>query len=180
MTQPTTRAARAKRKGKPSGRATFEPTPEQRTTVELHAAFGTPHEDICLNIKKVNGQPISLPTLYKRFKNELASGSTRAVAKAAGKLYTLAMGGNITALVFYLKTRGGWRESEQPVRIPLPADGGLTAQGMTIIQAVAAGKLPVNQGAALLTGLSAVARLKEVDDLTARIEKLEGVSHGKT
>jgi hypothetical protein len=46
------------------------------------------------------------------------------------------------------------------------------------MKAVAAGILAPSQGAQLLTGLGSLARIKEVDQLTARITVLEGKKHG--
>lgn len=67
---------------------------------------------------------------------------------------------------------------EQPVELTLPDAEGLTAQGVAIVQAVAAGILAPGQGAQLLTGLGALARIKEIDELERRITQLEGVKHG--
>ncbi len=67
---------------------------------------------------------------------------------------------------------------EQPVTLALPDGEGITAQGAAIVQAVASGILAPGQGAALLTGLGALARIKEIDELTARITALEGNHHG--
>ena len=66
---------------------------------------------------------------------------------------------------------------EQPVALSLPAGEGLTAQGVAIVEAVAAGTLAPGQGVALLTGLGALARIKEIDELERRIAQLEGVNH---
>ncbi len=66
---------------------------------------------------------------------------------------------------------------EQPVALSLPTSEGLTAQGVAIVQAVAAGTLAPGQGAALLTGLGALARIKEIDELEKRITQLEGVKN---
>lgn len=65
------------------------------------------------------------------------------------------------------------KATEQPVELSLPSGAGLTAQGEAIVQAVAAGALGPSQGAALLTGLGALARLKEIDDLERRLTALE-------
>lgn len=65
---------------------------------------------------------------------------------------------------------------EQPVELPLP-DGDMTAQGVAIVQAVAAGTLAPGQGAALLTGLGALARIKEMDELERRIKQLEDAKY---
>jgi hypothetical protein len=67
---------------------------------------------------------------------------------------------------------------EQPIELELPHDEGMTAQGVAIMKAVAAGILAPSQGAQLLTGLGSLARIKEVDQLTARITVLEGKKHG--
>lgn len=62
---------------------------------------------------------------------------------------------------------------ESMVTLELPAGAGLTEQGQAIVQAVAAGSLAPGQGAALLSGLGSVAKLKEIDELSARITALE-------
>lgn len=66
---------------------------------------------------------------------------------------------------------------EQAITLNLP-NGDMTTQGTAIVQAVAAGTIAPGQGAALLTGLGALARIKEIDELTARIEALEGMNNG--
>ena len=67
---------------------------------------------------------------------------------------------------------------EQPVELVLPNGEGLTAQGMALVEAVAAGILAPSQGASLLSGLGALARIREIDELEQRITKLEEVRHG--
>ncbi|MEC5218396.1 hypothetical protein RCH09_003365 [Actimicrobium sp. GrIS 1.19] len=62
---------------------------------------------------------------------------------------------------------------ESMVTLDLPVGAGLTEQGQAIVQAVAAGTLAPGQGAALLSGLGSVAKLKEIDELSARITALE-------
>ena len=66
---------------------------------------------------------------------------------------------------------------EQPVALSLPTGEGITAQGMAIVQAVASGTIAPGQGAALLTGLGALARIKDIDELEKRILKLEENHH---
>lgn len=55
-----------------------------------------------------------LAARYKR-------GRARAVGAVAQSLITKARGGNITAMIFYLKTQGGWRETD---RLELSSHGG--------------------------------------------------------
>lgn len=70
------------------------------------------------------------------------------------------------------------RPIEQAVALSLPTGEGITAQGVAIVQAVAAGTLAPGQGAQLLTGLGSLARIVEIDELERRITQLEGIKHG--
>ena len=63
------------------------------------------------------------------------------------------------------------------VELPAPVtlDGAsLSDQGRAVVAALVAGSLAPGQAAALLQGLAALAKLVEVDELTRRIEALEG------
>lgn len=62
---------------------------------------------------------------------------------------------------------------ESMVQLQIPEGRGLTEQGQAIVSAVAAGVIAPGQGAALLTGLGSLSRLKEIDELEARILALE-------
>jgi polyhydroxyalkanoate synthesis regulator phasin len=65
------------------------------------------------------------------------------------------------------------KATESTIEVDLPEGASLTEQGEAIVRAVADGTIPPGQAGALLTGLGTVARLKELDELTARIEALE-------
>lgn len=58
-------------------------------------------------------------------------------------------------------------------------EGTLTEQAQAVLAEVSAGRLAPGQGAALLGGIATLARVIEVDELAARIEKLEA-QHGNT
>jgi hypothetical protein len=62
---------------------------------------------------------------------------------------------------------------EAVVQLEIPAGTGLAEQGEAIVQAVANGLIAPGQGAALLSGLGNVAKLKEIEELEARIAALE-------
>lgn len=66
---------------------------------------------------------------------------------------------------------------EQAIAL-LPAGKSLTAQGVAIVEAVAAGILAPGQAAGLLAGLGTLARIKELDELERRITQLEEESNG--
>lgn len=56
------------------------------------------------------------PDLAERYKR----GKARAVGAVAQSLVSKARAGNVTAMIFYLKTQGGWRETVEVV--PAPAE----------------------------------------------------------
>ena len=68
---------------------------------------------------------------------------------------------------------------EQAVELALPDGGTLTAQGRAVLLAVAAGELAPSQGAALLGAIGTLARVTEIDELTARITQLEEKQNAK-
>ena len=61
----------------------------------------------------------------------------------------------------------------------MPAGGTLTAQGRAVLSAVAAGELAPGQGAQLLAAIGSLARVTEIDEMEARLTKLEE-HHAKT
>jgi hypothetical protein len=89
------------------GRRSHKPDPAQRRQVEAMAAYGIPESDI----SRVMG--IDAKTLRKHYRDELDMGETKANAQVAGFLFNAARSGNVTAQIFWLKTRARWRESPQ-------------------------------------------------------------------
>lgn len=87
--------------------AKFKPTKEERKLVEQMCAVGIPRESIGLVIR----DGITRPTLSKHFRRELDTAAVRANAKVGGKLFIEAMNGNVTAMIFWAKTRMGWKET---------------------------------------------------------------------
>jgi hypothetical protein len=69
------------------------------------AAYGIPEPDIA----RVVG--IDPKTLRKYYRDELDMGSTKANAQVAGFLFNSARNGNVTAQIFWLKTRARWKEA---------------------------------------------------------------------
>jgi len=72
--------------------------------VKTLAAVGMQQEHIATKLK------ISVDTLYKHYKEELALGTADANADIAKTLYQQAKSGNTTAMIFWLKTRARWKE----------------------------------------------------------------------
>ncbi len=91
-----------------AGRPEFKATDAQREQVKAMAAYGVPRDDIA----RVIG--CSAPTLAKHFWNELEVAAIEANAKVAQSLFRKAVEGtgkeSVTAAIFWLKCRAGWRD----------------------------------------------------------------------
>jgi hypothetical protein len=91
-------------------RRAHQPDPANRRQVEAMAAYGIPETDI----SRVVG--IDPKTLRKHYRDELDLGETKANAQVAGYLFNAAKSGNVTAQIFWLKTRARWRETPLELR----------------------------------------------------------------
>ena len=89
-------------------RPAFVVTDGMREKVQYLAGLGVPQDDIA---KIVGCAP---KTLRKRFREELDRGVAEANAMVAGYLFNSAKQGNVSAQIFWLKTRGGWQEGAAP------------------------------------------------------------------
>lgn len=83
-----------------------QPTDESRTLVRTLAAYGIPVEQICTVVG------VSWNTLAKHYGAELDKAAIEANAQVAGALFKQAMGGNVTAQIFWLKTRARWKSAD--------------------------------------------------------------------
>lgn len=91
-----------------------------REWVKIGLRAGLIHEQIaqCLGI--------SVDTLTRHYPNELSSEAALANARVANTLYQKALRGDVTAMIFYLKSRAGWREkspydAENPIHVKTDA-----------------------------------------------------------
>lgn len=82
-----------------------KPTDEQRLRVEQGAAIGIPQEDMSTLLG------IDAKTLRKHYRSELDNGATKANMVVGGALFNKAKGGDTSALIFWAKTRMGWKET---------------------------------------------------------------------
>src|SRR3954454_23186858 len=92
------------------GRRAHKPDPALRRQVEAMAAYGIPEADIS---RVVHVDP---KTLRKHYREELDLGESKANAQVAGFLFSAAKNGNVTAQIFWLKTRARWRETPLELR----------------------------------------------------------------
>jgi len=83
----------------------FEPTAEQRRTVQVLSGIGVPQDQIALIIG------VDPKTLRKSCRDDLDRGMAEANTKVAQTLFTMATrGDNTAATIFWMKARAGWRE----------------------------------------------------------------------
>lgn len=88
--------------------AAHKPTAKTRKSVGIMLAAGCTHEIVAAVLD------IDSDTLRKHYAFELEHGKGIALAKLAGSLYVRGIAGDTTAAIFWLKTRGQWREASQP------------------------------------------------------------------
>ncbi len=87
------------------GRPEHVPTDASRAEVCALTSYGITQERIAGYLG------VTVPTLYKYYRAELDNSAMLANAKVARKLHSLAVDdGNVSAAIFWLKVRDGWRE----------------------------------------------------------------------
>jgi hypothetical protein len=96
------------------------------------------------------------------------------------QLVTAAQGGDVQAARLILeRVLPPVKAIEQAIELDLPTDGTLTTTGRAVLSAVASGDLAPSQGAALLGAIGSLARVIEIDELDARLTKLEELQNAK-
>ena len=89
------------------GRPPYSPDPKVAKQIETLSGMGIPDYDI----SKVVG--ISTPTIRKYYMTELETGHVKANSQVAQSLFgqaTNKVKPNVSAAIFWLKCRAGWRE----------------------------------------------------------------------
>lgn len=86
----------------------WKPTDEERRLIEHYVSIGYTQEQVAALIGK------TVDTLAKHCRSELDLGALKVNAKIGGKLFQKAMEGDTGALIFWCKTRMGWRDKPEP------------------------------------------------------------------
>lgn len=90
------------------GGPSYKPDEKSRRQVTIMAGIGLRHDEIA----KIIG--ISDETLRKYYKSELESAKSMLNAQVASNLFRIATGSDkaaVTAAIFWMKTRAGWKET---------------------------------------------------------------------
>jgi hypothetical protein len=90
------------------GRRAHRPDETSRRQVEAMAGYGVREADIATVLE------VDEKTLRKHYRSELDKGHIKATTKVAENLYRKATGEGreaVTAAIFWLKTRAGWKET---------------------------------------------------------------------
>ena len=83
------------------------PTEKTRAEVSALTSFGIVQDEISTYLD------IDLKTLRKHYRRELDTGTTRANAAMAKRLFDAGIkDGSVPAMIFWLKTRARWRETD--------------------------------------------------------------------
>lgn len=86
-------------------RKPHKPNADQRNAVQLHTTIGTDQETIA----RILG--IDPKTLRLYYRDELDLAKAKANATIGGALFNKAKGGDTAAMIFWMKTQAGWKET---------------------------------------------------------------------
>ena len=140
-------------KGK-RGPKSYEPTDKEKNQVRLMAAMGIPQK----NIAKIIG--LSDESLRKHFRDDLDTGMDRANLAVGSNLFNIATSskaGNVSAAIFWLKTRARWSDTTK-MELTGP-DGGPIKTEVNL-----AGELSVLDKNTLIELQEVLARSDDVED----------------
>lgn len=92
-----------------NGWQAWEPNDKQRQVCQNLAGLGLSERNIC----RIIG--VSQPTLDRWLTNELEMGRAMANGIVANKLFNHCLAGNLSAIMFWMRTRMGWVEPKAPI-----------------------------------------------------------------
>lgn len=92
---------------RPKGSKSVKYDEQKANVVRALSQYGVPQEDIAAQIG------CCVETLVKLYAREMAEGRAVANAKIGKRLFEKAMDGDTASLIFWAKTRMGWRETQK-------------------------------------------------------------------
>ena len=109
------------------GRPPHVPTDASRKTVKAMVSYGIPQEDI----GKVIG--VSHDTLNNYYRHEIDTATAEANSMVAQRLYQKCMNDDTASILFWLKTRARWAETQ---KIEHTGEGGKPIQNNLTVEYV--------------------------------------------
>lgn len=88
------------------GDKVHKPDEKTRRYVESMAAVGLNQDQVAAVLD------INPKTLRKYYDKELKTSKTKTIARVAGKLVEKALAGDVSSMIFYLKTQAKWKEAD--------------------------------------------------------------------
>lgn len=120
------------------------------------------------------GRPPGVPDRRSQLRAQLESDSTELLEKAV----EMAKAGDRTMLAFLIgRILPATKPESAAMRVNLPG-GSLADQAGALVDAAANGEVPASATGELLAGMAVVAKLRELDELTKRLEALEARAGG--
>jgi len=108
--------------------------------------------------------------LRKAFESEGRAVAERCIAAA--------LEGDVQAMKIVLeRIAPPLKAKAEPVTFDLNVDGGYTDQARQVLRAVSVGNVAPDIGRQLIDGIASMARVAELDEITRRLDALEGGSH---
>lgn len=125
----------------------FVPVQQQRDLVKLAISEGIAHERICRNIKNpFTNRPISVETFLKAFAEEIETGKFEVEIVIGSSLVQQAKKGNLGAIVWWDKTRGGRREADNIALSKIDPAGSTVDHNVIVHGGLPRGSTPANPG----------------------------------
>lgn len=102
-----------------------EPTKGSREQIREYTAAGLTQEQMAVLID------LDLKTLRKYYSDDMKKGEAYACSKVGGTIFQRAIDGDVTAMIWYSKTRMGWKEAKEDTNINLSGNitGAITFVG---------------------------------------------------
>lgn len=96
--------------------------------------------------------------------------------KVVQTVVNAALAGDLTACKLVLdRISPALKPVASPINIELPIDAGLAGTARAFVDAAANGKIPPDVAGQLVTAVSNLARITEIDELLSRVNKLEKI-----
>ena len=157
-----------------ANRGAFKITDKIIKQVEQLAAQGLSEEQIGSVIGCSRSTILRRKKDVEAFDAAIKNGKAKGIAKVSNALFQKANSGDNTAMIFFLKCRGGevWRDNPN-VKINMDSNAPAHVMAEQIMKAAANGEIPTSGANNLMSGLASMMKIEEVTELRERLEAIE-------